>query len=699
MDRGVTMAYTLSFTTTNVSLTSYWSKNGSTVTSHATTATASRTISVSGIPNNAIIQSAVVTTGMRGAASYGTNYEISTLNGTTCNSSGGDSLYTNSVSVTVTGNGDITLTFVYKANEYVGTAAGAHDYSFNTNFENITLTVTYTLPGPPSVSSGWYTLSASNTGSLSGATIYVVGYSKIYVDFNPSKVTPQGSATIASFSITYNGTTQTQNYSSGHVYITSTNAVTGTSSSITLKVTDSAGQYTTATASISAYTYSQPTITNASVYRSTSGKVESASGTYITAKATRNYAALGTWNTCTLKAKYKPQGGSFSTAVDLTDNTLTLINSSALSAQTTYIVRIEATDRMGNTASYEQTIYATATPPVVSSGWYTCSAYNTGTAVADYTGYAVGYSKVSVAFDPTKVTVFTGASIASFSITYNGTTTTQNYSSGTVTIRSGVVGSTSSSILVKVTDSNGLSTTATKTITAYAYSKPTITGISIYRSDSSKAADEDGAYITVKGTKNFSSLNSWNTCTLTAQYKAASSSTYGTAVSLTDNTLTIINSSAVSTSTSYDVKLTATDRAGNTATYVQRVNSKAYPLHIKTGGTGIAFGKMAETASLLDSAWDMKAPLIEATDGFRTGSANQSILRAGAQNAAFIPNLPSGVSYGRVLKFGPDVTTNIDRYYLFLKNPGTDAMRLYIGYQSINSATVRWFMLEAPEVT
>lgn len=692
------MAYTLTFTTNNVSLYSEWKKNGSTVISHATTDTATRTIAVSGLPNNAIIQSANVSVQIKGSAAYGTNFAKSTLNGTTVTGSGSqDSYNTNIVPITVSGNGDVTLTFVYQANEDVGVRTGTNTYSFTADYENITLTITYALPGPPTVTSGWYTCTVENTGTSFSGADYVVGQSKIKVDFNPSKVTVATGASISSFSITYNGTTQTGAYSSGHVYLTTTAKVTGTSSTITLNVTDSNGLSTTATATISAYAYSQPTITGISVYRSNSSKTASETGTYITAKATANFTALGSWNTCTLTAKYKPQGGSYGAAVTLANNTATLINSTALSATTTYIVRLEATDRAGNTASYETTIYATVqNPPTVSSGWYALSPYNTGTKVAGFNGYIVGYSKVQAVFDPSKVTCMTGATIASFSITYNGATTTGAYSSGNVTIRSGTVSSESSSITLRVTDSNGKSTTATATISAYAYSPPTLSNISVYRSDSNKQAAEDGAYITAKATATFPGLGGNNYGTLTAQYRTASASSFGSAVTLTSGTAAIINSSVISTTTSYVVRITATDRFGTTATYDQTVYSIAYPLHIKNGGTGIAFGKTAETNNLVDSAWDMRAPVFIANGGFQTGSM---LLRAGSQSSAFIPNLPSGVSYGRVLKFGGDSTSTTDRYYMFLKNPSSTAMRFYIGYQSASSSTVRWFMFEANEVT
>lgn len=362
------MAYTLQFTTNNVSLVSSWEKNGTVVTRHANTATASRSIVVSGIPAGAIIESAVLTVKMRGSSAYGTNKELCTVNGVNCNSSGGSTPITNTIPITVTGNQTVNLAFAYKGNELVGSRPGVNEYSFTATFEEITVSVAYSMPAPaqpPSVASGWYALTVSNDGTaVHTCPYYVVGYSKIKADFDPSKVTVYGGATIRSFSVTYNGVTTTQNYSSGHVNIT-TGVIQSAISSIVLTVTDSNGRTATATATISAYSYARPALTNLSAFRSNSSKAADDNGTYIAAKATYNYSTLGGFNTISMTAQYKLQSSSaYGEPVTLPNNTLTLINSASapISTQSAYTVRIVATDRLGNSTSYEQTIRGAEIP-------------------------------------------------------------------------------------------------------------------------------------------------------------------------------------------------------------------------------------------------------------------------------------------------------------------------------------------------
>lgn len=359
------MAYTLQFNSSNVSLLSTWAKNGTVVTRHANTATASRTIDVTGIPNRAIIESAALTVKMRGYAAYGTNKELCTVNGVNCNSSGTTTPAVNTIPLEVTGNQTVNLEFAYKGNEQVGTKPGVNEYSLTATFEDITLSVAYSMPAPtqpPSVSSGWYSLSADNEDTaVQSCPYYVVGYSKVKADFDPNKVTLYGGASIQSFSITFNGTTTTKNYASGHVYITS-GVVLSASSNIVLTITDSNGNRYTESANIDAYAYARPTLTSLSAYRSDANKVASDNGTYITAKANLNFTPLNGWNTCTLTTRYKLQGGAYTSPATLENNTLTIINSLPISAQSNYMVRIDAVDRLGNNAVYEQTIKGAEIP-------------------------------------------------------------------------------------------------------------------------------------------------------------------------------------------------------------------------------------------------------------------------------------------------------------------------------------------------
>ena len=120
------MSYQTTFTTTDVDLTSTW-----TYGHEATTATASRTISVTGLPLNATVTRAVLTCEVTGAGAQPSALEKCRIN-TTDVSQGGVS-----VRLDVQSNRDVTVTFTYQANRYVqGTTYTIH-------FKGIVLTIDY----------------------------------------------------------------------------------------------------------------------------------------------------------------------------------------------------------------------------------------------------------------------------------------------------------------------------------------------------------------------------------------------------------------------------------------------------------------------------------------------------------------------------------------------------------------------------
>lgn len=357
------MGYTLSFPVQNVTLYSSYTKNGSNVVRPATEGSGERTVTVTGIPTGATVESATLIVYMTGYNAYGTNKKYTKANGYEC-SSNGQSINENRVPVTVEGNGDVTIPFIYKANE-IGTPTGEKTYNYSVTFSSMVLEVVYSDPiptTPPQVTTGWYTLAADNTGSpASGLSAYVAGYSKIRATFDPSKVIPAQGLTIASFSATYNGITATEEYESGTVYIT-TGVIQGTSSGIVLTVTDSAGNSTSESATVEAYAYARPALTNLNVYRSNGQKQPDDNGTRITARASHTFSSLGGHNTCTVTAKYKTYGGTYSSPAVLPNDTPTIITPTDISTQSNYIVRIEAVDALGNSAAYEQTIYGQRVP-------------------------------------------------------------------------------------------------------------------------------------------------------------------------------------------------------------------------------------------------------------------------------------------------------------------------------------------------
>ena len=132
------MSRVLTYTTNNVSLSSTWTTNGTTVTKPSSTATDTRTITVSGIPINATVLRAWLSVKMKGIPTTVGNYYIQTVNGETV-SGGGNEYKTNLVRMEVYSNRAVTLTFVYRCIEYARASAGTHTYT--SVFEDITLNI------------------------------------------------------------------------------------------------------------------------------------------------------------------------------------------------------------------------------------------------------------------------------------------------------------------------------------------------------------------------------------------------------------------------------------------------------------------------------------------------------------------------------------------------------------------------------
>ena len=145
-----------------------------------------------------------------------------------------------------------------------------------------------------------------------------------------------------------------------------------------------------------------------------------------------------------------------------------------------------------------------------------------------------------------------GASITKYEATINGVMKSRT-SAGNIDF--GVINSGSNLTLsVKVTDSRGNTTTATKTVIFLAWSLPTGV-ISLKR----KNNYEDTSYLKVQAT--YSSINSKNTITIKYQYKKTTDSSYSSQTTISNNTEKTIS---LSKSYAWDFKITLTDKFGTT---------------------------------------------------------------------------------------------------------------------------------------
>lgn len=129
-----------------------------------------------------------------------------------------------------------------------------------------------------------------------------------------------------------------------------------------------------------------------------------------------------------------------------------------------------------------------------------------------------------------------------------------------------------------------------------AYIKPTISSASVYRCNSSGTSTESGTYVKVSV--------KWVTYNTATKYTIVinSTTTTGTLSGTSGTTTVTVGAGKIATDSSYAVSITIADSGGSTT--VQRtVPSIKFPIDIKAGGGGVAFGKSAENDNLAEFGW------------------------------------------------------------------------------------------------
>lgn len=170
------------------------------------------------------------------------------------------------------------------------------------------------------------------------------------------------------------------------------------------------------------------------------------------------------------------------------------------------------------------------------------------------------------------------------------------------------------SVNVYATDSRGRSSdTTTKTITVLPYSQPAISAASAYRCDKDGTSNDGGEYVCIAYDYSVAPLNSKNTAKATIEYRRStdSSGSWTTLTTLSDYSAdSSIITDAMSNDYQWDIRLTVQDDFGSTQ-YTVIAPSAAVIMDILTTGDGVAFGKTAEHAEVLDCAWPIMVEGVE----------------------------------------------------------------------------------------
>lgn len=213
-----------------------------------------------------------------------------------------------------------------------------------------------------------------------------------------------------------------------------------------------------------------------------------------------------------------------------------------------------------------------------------------------YGGYVQGRSKFKVVVTPT---LAYGSEITGYKVYANGT----NYTKATVT--TGVL-SAYGDVLVSanVTDERGrTSETLKRNIPVLAYFKPQIHSFCVRRCNADGTANDKGAYAQITFTSSTAYLNGGNNISYVLKYKKSVDANYMT-VSLTDfdGQYSQYNSTYIfpaDTGYSYDIKLEITDDF-ETTIKTTSVSTGFTLMHWLASGLGMAIGKIAELAGVLD---------------------------------------------------------------------------------------------------
>ena len=240
--------------------------------------------------------------------------------------------------------------------------------------------------------------------------------------------------------------------------------------------------------------------------------------------------------------------------------------------------------------------------PAITPGWATVTYDNSGTKASGIAAWVQGYSKAKAVFDSSKIACKQGASVRGYSITYLGKTVSES------PYRTETIGGTAATVRCTVTDSRGLSAYEDFEIAIHPYAPPAITGARLYRADGDGAASDSGTHIAGRATANYSSIGGENAAAIRGYWKAVGGS-YGSGEALSSGVTGIISGSAViSADRSYVAKLVITDSLGNTAEFEDSIPTERVAFHLKEGGNGAAFGKVAETEYVLELAedWELK---------------------------------------------------------------------------------------------
>ena len=261
-------------------------------------------------------------------------------------------------------------------------------------------------------------------------------------------------------------------------------------------------------------------------------------------------------------------GSTSGTSITFTPTASTLYSNipNSQSGNCVYSV-IYSSSTKTTTGSYTYKVIGTETPTI---GTITYADTNTSVTAITGNNQHIVQNKSNLKVTFTSATAKNSATISKHTFTLNGVTKESTSSSGTVDF--GAINSANDlTLTIKVTDSRGLTSSTTKTITMLEHSNPTAK-VTLKRLNNY----EDETYLTVDGS--ISSVNSKNTMAIKYRYKVSGGS-YGSFTTISDN---VKQTLSLDKNNSYIINVVVTDAFGSTYDKEHSLGKGVFPLFIDT---------------------------------------------------------------------------------------------------------------------
>ena len=264
-----------------------------------------------------------------------------------------------------------------------------------------------------------------------------------------------------------------------------------------------------------------------------------------------------------------------------------------------------------------------------------------------------------------------GSSIASYSISGGG------YSGTASTLTTGLLNTSGTvTFTAKVTDSRGrTSDAATVSISVVAYSAPSFTKYVSQRCNSSGTVSDSGTYVKSTVTFSYASCSSKNSITTATYYKKTTATSWTNASkTFSSGTAFTFGGGNISAETSYDIKFTLKD-AFTTVEVTDTLSTASVVMDFKSGGLGVAVGKVAETDECFEVSddWLTKTGAITAAGNILPSTHNGFTLGATTQQFSAIYGryhrmYNGGQSYGNLSLNTLGTTSTLGNTRLVLGN-------------------------------